>query len=1629
MTNDTKNIAEATADDKGAIKTSSIFNHQKSKLIVNHQASMAALEGYEITKIPTDEEFKELDRALALSFTKSPLIAPQAILRHKPWGRNLLLYARGDMLEDHIEDYLVNSELEQSIESDGEAQSIVTRIMSIIAYAAMDRCYEISGTTAHQPMTEAYYLHVSKQKRFDGDMAYMLYLDQCLVNLKLSDIYSIGPNLLSDMITKTPDPDVKDFSEIMRSGYFRLEGNDWRTVDGLPLDGFLILNNKSEKGFILTPMSSHMVSDDQQLVFTQSIKIEYPENNSDLKSKIIQSLDKNNLISQKLVDNYIEDAKNIVNEDSMSGVYIIADEQKQRIRRGQYILHNQARDWANAIVNMLIFIHENEGKEQSVYQSEAPEDLRKKANAGKAGARKAEQKIIAAGFVKVKRYEIGELLEKQNDKETDRANSSPGNDNPEKTIKDLKVASSVASDEKPKEEKPDPRKAKRLAAQAKKGKSDVLSSDGLNQIQSDNAENTAPQDNTDPDPLIEPAHSETSFLDEYPVNTAVELAPDMQEHVDHTLMASFKEMPPLGIRNWEKAVLSPLASMIMRRADVEAGAREDQEATKRRLMADIAPRLSGYNEYNQMLEAEHSSHPELRKVYRLTRPTVMRALDDDVIEAATHPIIIHVEEDESLADLIRFPGVTRQSQYDLPRTTLVRAWKHENKLHLDGYVHEGCLVGLRRLILDLETQDLSGHESDADETGIEDLWEAMYPALADVVLGPVDDADIWLYADQTHRKKSEGSLKSKPHKTTIRENNDSGSKQTNAEPWTAVDSSFQFWKNLTQSWENPPLSINSLKTLEAIVHGNKVAHTILNSVSGKLRYDSEIPSNTDQTETEVLKALAHHLSALAQSGVSDRSLLTLKTPNIRDNANLTNHNDVDGILVINDRAFFDNAPQNMLTHDEQKDKAIAVFYHIRLNGVAALVIQPNAAGQILYAQWARFDLEEQQDEDDLCWYLRGAISEALDGPETVQAAHENAPMRLMASQGADTFAKPIDKPMRTIAQVQIEPASMVIAIDIIRQWFDDQVKRHGPRLMEDRRQDGVWKIEHESNDRGNRHRWSVTLRMPEDKPGKIDIIVQTSMTTGVSPRLPSIVRQIAKATPTNGADGKLYGSPPYIKTKGEVLELVRHLQSKERVLPTLIMTQAPDGSYIMDTENVMDQAVGALNIYAITPAMTYTMSDMLGQSYRTFDGAARLFQPGFDPDYDNALRHPRIMPYGGSEGAIYAIISRATAATITRYDVADVNQIPAAEAADAITAETPTVSREIKAKPERNELIEQQSPSDLAKKTTKLAPKAKPENIIIDDEDIKQDADAEENPISDHESDLIQKGKTEASKPVADENEEPSTSEPKLAAEPTQNTAQLTAAVEDAVARQINKLGLPDMAQAIADIASKLENLRINNPVPYADHVALTQKDMEIEALRTELRTERDTMTALLDESDAQRQASEQTVLSLRQALNERRRASYHDGQTSYPDDLSGLHDWLESNLLPNVIIVPKAWRQMRRVRYTDMERLCQTLQLLDGAYTDMRAGEDGARERWEQGLMDLRLESKNQTKMGGGTKATDYQFQYDGQDYIMDRHIRGTESLYGQTDRLLRIYFHYDKNKQQVLIGHMPTHLTTPSS
>jgi hypothetical protein len=1609
----------------------------------------------------------------------------------------------------------------------------------VATLVSLARCRRDLGGTNYDHMQKLRNGDPDLHDRIEGGMCHEAGIAQAMVPF-LEDgqsVHSIGPELAQSFLDA--EKDDLTFGEAYAqetSFYVRIEENDLVSEDGTPLDGFMFLSKigptEAEREFGLVLMGRDGIRLSNPGTQTPIVVID-AENDSELVSDLILRSVEGIRKHASLLRVEIEKNKDKEPEPLLGPKgEIRMDQARMRMMPIEAdamdlqadILAWQAVPLAKLIAGTIRMLNADEPKGVMRYLEEAPSDLVAKANAGGSGAKKADQKLFQLGHVKVTRHEIGQDIPEPaavepKGKSTGSKPSTVTDDGDAtgRSTPSAAVAVADQADGADQGERIAPRRRKRLeriaqeqatqkATMAKAGIHDATAGQVVARRDAEPEEaaiqrtvepqltamETEPKIEQDDETLPVPVHDQTVL-----------------EDVDENMRRCFRELPSLDSRNWEVAFPGGLASMLMRRAKVAQMPREYPEATRRRLASDLTPRLEGLPELMRRLKAEQTANPDFRRAYSISKASIMRDVEHDVAAAVVHPIHV-VVADEEFARTILFPGVAWNPQHDLERTSVVTAWTEDRTLHLMGTVHQGCLIGLRRIEYDLEESTLKCFDSDSDEGG--DALDMLYAPVADAILGPVDEYEAWRYARRevkVHAKEVEVEAAEIEPECNIDEPClDLEPVPLNPEEPVLGDRDFTSWDIVSRP--SGPLDETVMGKVKALMSGNAVARAALLAIE----------MDTSEASSGPRSAMRRHLRALADA--EDVRLDALSSPDIDDDADLSHNPDADGVVVVTDRALVEHATPGILGPlQSMREMPVTVLYRLRKEGMSALMVQVDANSVLNLAQWVQVPPAPQREDDDLKWYLRGAVAQTLNGRKTATTcAASPAPRTLPAIPAKVTLGYEPDMadqrqgPKRVVAQARIHPDNLAIAAKTAAEWFDAQAAKHGTRLIDHRRTDGEWTIEHKSEDRVNPSRWSVTLRLSDGDDTGLDVIVRTTLATGVKPRLPTLIRDIAAATPTRGPDGPLTLQPRRVRTRSDLNELLRELQSPERVLPILLMSQDRDGMYIRDPREIAAQSMGAITVWLIGDDMTYDLAETLGQEYRVFNGAMRLFQPRFDPDTDHSAKHPRTMNDSGAERALSDLISRATSATTTRYAIVDTPiAAPAPAALPTLNAKAATTPAVPAGKPDRIAsrpiLKMPESEQDGDEGTGRTAPESETRNQGADRTPAATDACTSENareegsrpdatdqsirqgpdptgmeapeparPFLDQAAmarmveDAVQRRmseletanalkadaetvvtedrtKTEASReatdPEAPRVEETGDGTPveAAAAAPTQpfDVTRFDSRIEVAVAKQFAQLGLTELFGAMTAMIGRMDGLlattaiaRTEGPAKMPDIIQaeLSARDEQIAALREEIRVERESAAELLGEAEAERSAATTEVATLRQALNDRRRDSLRgpEDPEAWPKELSKLAEWLERNTLPNVVITAKAWRAMRKVRYTDMERLCRTLQLLDGAYIDMRAGEEGARGRWEDGLKELRLDNKKQTEIGKSIRnGAEYRFEHNGVKYDMDFHIRGIESVHNEHDRLLRIYFAYSKEEGRVLIGHMPTHLTTIDS
>lgn len=217
-----------------------------------------------------------------------------------------------------------------------------------------------------------------------------------------------------------------------------------------------------------------------------------------------------------------------------------------------------------------------------------------------------------------------------------------------------------------------------------------------------------------------------------------------------------------------------------------------------------------------------------------------------------------------------------------------------------------------------------------------------------------------------------------------------------------------------------------------------------------------------------------------------------------------------------------------------------------------------------------------------------------------------------------------------------------------------------------------------------------------------------------------------------------------------------------------------------------------------------------------------------------------------------------------------------------------------------------------------------------------------------------------------------------------------------------------------------------------ADWMELYQDENEsLRAKIEELQGDVETVQSLAIEVEKQNKYLGEENRKLRFHNDSLRTALETDGQSvdnelELPSKYEDLPEWVEKHLLGRLGLVPKALRGIRNAEYKDLKHVCQCLLALANEYRKMRLGNEAGKAKWEDKLKDLRLLCGQSLSESSGEYAHEYEVFYPPGSSVkksLDLHLK-TRSKTHNPQNVLRIYFFWDDDTQQVIVGWLPGHL-----
>ncbi len=219
-----------------------------------------------------------------------------------------------------------------------------------------------------------------------------------------------------------------------------------------------------------------------------------------------------------------------------------------------------------------------------------------------------------------------------------------------------------------------------------------------------------------------------------------------------------------------------------------------------------------------------------------------------------------------------------------------------------------------------------------------------------------------------------------------------------------------------------------------------------------------------------------------------------------------------------------------------------------------------------------------------------------------------------------------------------------------------------------------------------------------------------------------------------------------------------------------------------------------------------------------------------------------------------------------------------------------------------------------------------------------------------------------------------------------------------------------------------------------AELLALAEE--EIARLENTLRSEREEAEGLIDLAETDRSEALELAhqfksqnMYLRQrvdALLARLSQADTSTQLELPNTLEGFESWCHENLSGSVEVHNRAFQGAKKSQYEDPSLIYQALLILRDQYVPMRR-EGGARHlaEFKEECQKVGItEEGSISRSRSGEEGDTYFIRYGGQQKLLDRHLKKGTSR--DQRHCFRLYFFYDDEHEQVVVGWLPSHLDT---
>ena len=159
-------------------------------------------------------------------------------------------------------------------------------------------------------------------------------------------------------------------------------------------------------------------------------------------------------------------------------------------------------------------------------------------------------------------------------------------------------------------------------------------------------------------------------------------------------------------------------------------------------------------------------------------------------------------------------------------------------------------------------------------------------------------------------------------------------------------------------------------------------------------------------------------------------------------------------------------------------------------------------------------------------------------------------------------------------------------------------------------------------------------------------------------------------------------------------------------------------------------------------------------------------------------------------------------------------------------------------------------------------------------------------------------------------------------------------------------------------------------------------------------------------------------------ALEDQLRSAKEGLQTSKrPSSYQEVAAWIQSEFAGRIQLCGKALRGLREAKYENFELVCDIIELLATLYVDSKRGTESAWHKFEEEIIRWGVDfSKSISGTRAGEQGDEYFVTYRGRRRFLEWHLKKGNSRDPRRD--LRIYFFWDEEDEEIVLGYLPGHL-----